>query len=382
MVDQSPHPSKGQAVPPLSNIIARIASTRDFYKIVLAGLICFGLLGYSRVFSFSQQLSLIVVSKPAPTCSPSNVFVPPRTHEAIILPRREQRGSWIGNTWIPPKGWKYYSVDELISFYGERSLLWVGDSTGFGASSTLYEILNRQTGSKYLQKNDFVKPHDNVSLSCPCDAFGHPRDVWPRSTCKKMPESSGPDHHFLFTRLNTLYQLESFLLDEISGKSNMTKSVDLFIVSLGVWEALRPKDCKDRSGKNRTTNALLNDTIALLEQFQSSKTLTVWRTSGHAHERNKTFINDFNEKAMDLIDNFSNNATSNLTFVDFGGAVLPRSFGVDLIRGDMFPHYGVEPRHATIQMITNQVAGMAAEMKRGIQEKNSESEHHGLVGPV
>jgi hypothetical protein len=110
--------------------------------------------------------------------------------------------------------------------------------------------------------------------------------------------------------------------------------------------------------------------LALLEQFQSSMTLTVWRTSGHAHERNKTFIVDFNDKAMDLIDNFSNNTTSNLTFVDWGGgAVLPRSFGVDLIRGDIFPHYGVEPRHAAIQMITNQVAGMDAEMKRNTGAK-------------
>jgi hypothetical protein len=67
---------------------------------------------------------------------------------------------------------------------------------------------------------------------------------------------------------------------------------------------------------------------------------------------------------MDMIDDFSlkrqssNNATSNLTYVDWGGAVLPRSFGNDRITGDHLAHYGVEARHAAIQMITNQVAGM------------------------
>jgi hypothetical protein len=377
MVDQSSYPSKGQVPLPLSNIIARKGSprTRDLYKIVFAGLICFGWFGYSRVFSFSQQLSLKVASKPAPACSPSNA--PPGSHEAIVLPRREQQGSWIGNTWIPPKGWKYYSVDELISFYGGKSLLWVGDSTGWGASRTLYEILNRQTGSRYLQSGPVVKPSGELSGKYPCNAFGHARDEHPQSFCQDMPESTGPGQHFLFTRINTLFQLESFLLDEISGKSNMTKSVDLFIVSLGVWEAVRPQDCEDRSGKNRTTYALLNDTIALLDQFQSSnKMLIVWRTSGHGKEHQKKFIVDLNEKAMDLIDNFSNKhaTTSNLTYVDWGGAVLPRSFGVDQIKGDVFPHYGVEARHAALQMITNQVAGMDAAMKRkiGLQERNSE----------
>jgi hypothetical protein len=91
-------------------------------------------------------------------------------------------------------------------------------------------------------------------------------------------------------------------------------------VSLGIWEFMRPHDCKDRSGKNRTTHALLDDTIALLEQFQSSRTMIVWRTSGFAFEDSKIFRLGMNEKSMDLIDSFSltrrwssTNAASNLT---------------------------------------------------------------------
>jgi hypothetical protein len=337
-------------------------SNRGLYKLLIAILICIGSLGYIRVFS-SQQLSLNVVTI---ECSPNAAIAPPTTNinGPIVLSRLEQRGSWIGNTWIPPNGWKYYSVDELIDFYGERSLLWIGDSTGWGASRTLFEILVGKTGSKFLASSKVVLPGKRLSKGFPCTAFGYTRDEHPESFCRAMPHGK-PDRHFLFSRINTLAELERFLLDEIAGKTNMTKNVDLIVVSLGIWEFMRPHDCKDRSGKNRTTNLLVHDTIALLEQFQSSKTI-VWRTSGFGLEDSLNVTLSMNEKAMDLIDSFSmarqqqssTNAVSNLTFIDWGGALLTRSFGDDRIEGDMVPHYGVEARHAALQMITNQVAGM------------------------
>jgi hypothetical protein len=339
-----------------SNKLIRIraeTSTRDLYKLIIAILICIGSLGYVRVF-YSQQLSLNV----------STIACSPRSKRPIVLTRREQRGSWIGNTWIPPKGWKYYSEDELIEFYRDRSLLWVGDSTGWGASLTLFETLRGNTGHKSLQSPAVVVPTKKLSVKYPCKAFGYRREKHPESFCPAMPNGK-PDRHFLFSRLNTLTELERFLLDELSGGSNMTKSVDLIVVSLGIWEFMRPHDCIDRSGKNRTTDDMLDDVMALIEKFQSSRTMIVWRTSGFAFENSLNFTMGMNEKAMDLIDSFSLtrqqssiNAPSNLTFVDWGGAVLKRSFGDDRIKGDYIPHYGVEARHAALQMITNQVAGM------------------------
>jgi hypothetical protein len=358
--------------------------TRDLYKLLIAILValCIGSLGYIQVFSAgtrSPQLSLNVATI---ECSAAAAAVTTTTAAAagpIVLSRREQRGSWIGNTWIPPNGWKYYSVDELIDFYGKRSLLWIGDSTGWGASRTLFEILSGKTGSTFLASSKVVLPRKRLSAKYPCTAFGYTRDEHPESFCQAMPHNRGKqqqqqqqsDRHFLFSRINTLTELETFLLDEVSGKTTMTKNVDLIVVSLGIWEFMRPHDCKDRSGKNRTTNMLVNDTITLLEQFQSSKTI-VWRTSGFALEDSLNVTMSMNEKAMDLIDSFSlalprprqqqsqisTNAVTNLTFIDWGGAMLTRSFGDDRIQGDFVPHYGVEARHAALQMITNQVAGM------------------------
>jgi hypothetical protein len=49
---------------------------------------------------------------------------------------------------------------------------------------------------------------------------------------------------------------------------------------------------------------MVDDTIALLEHFQSSKTI-VWRTSGFAFEDSFNSTLSMNEKVMDLIDSFS-----------------------------------------------------------------------------
>jgi hypothetical protein len=105
---------------------------------------------------------------------------------------------------------------------------------------------------------------------------------------------------------------------------------------------------------------MVDDTIALLEHFQSSKTI-VWRTSGLAFEDSFNATLSMNEKVMDLIDSFSlarqqqsfTNAVRILTFIDWDGALLTRSFGDDRIEGDFVPHDGVETRHAAQQMITS-----------------------------
>jgi len=47
---------------------------------------------------------------------------------------------------------------------------------------------------------------------------------------------------------------------------------------------------------------------------------------------------------------------ASLTYVDYGGAVEPRSFGRHRIPGDVQAHYGGEARMALIQMLTNRLA--------------------------
>jgi hypothetical protein len=66
----------------------------------------------------------------------------------------------------------------------------------------------------------------------------------------------------------------------------------------------------------------------------------------------KKTMTSLNQEAMDLIDKVTD---PKLSYVDWGGAILPRSFGEDRIVGDMPAHNGLEPRHVLLQMITNEL---------------------------
>eukprot|EP00978_Attheya_sp_CCMP212_P046051 scaffold371779_cov63-Attheya_sp.AAC.1 len=193
-----------------------------------------------------------------------------------------------------------------------------------------------------------------------------PCEQWTNSTpaleiCRPMPGNHpGESGRFLFANVCCLKGLDTLIQDELSGFSNMTKNIDLIIISLGVWEDVRAPDCRDSS---RSVLTVQTETIQLLEKLQSKQQTTIlWRTSGYSGNRDPNFISDMNEHAMDQIEELAlhtkamSNSASNLTYIDWGGAVLPRSFGAERIKGDMHPHYGSIPRQVLIQMLTNHVS--------------------------
>jgi hypothetical protein len=206
-------------------------------------------------------------------------------------------------------------------------------------------------------------------------------DRWTNHThkpalCRVMPRGSGSGGSFLLKAEACLAELELFLGDELSGNSNITADVDIVSISLGIWEAIRPWDCREKN-ENRTRSMLQiqNDTISLLEKLQSPRRTIVWRTSGFMASGKENFVSNMNGKALDMIEEIalgagpSSSSTSNLTYVDRGGAVYPRSFGKARIAGDIKPHYGLEARYVLVQMITNQVASRlpGVQLNRSIQ---------------
>jgi hypothetical protein len=173
--------------------------------------------------------------------------------------------------------------------------------------------------------------------------------------CRKMPQSS-PDHEFLYVANTCLKNIPDFVSTELANRT-ITQNVDLIIVSQGIWEIVRPWNCKS-SGKN--FSQLLEEGIRSLTQLQIP---IIWRTSGYFDttyydggkgsadvEKKENATTTMNQEAMDLIDQV---ADPNLSYVDWGGAILSRSFGKERLQGDMPSHYGLEPRHVLLQMITN-----------------------------
>jgi hypothetical protein len=295
--------------------------------------------------------------------------------QRVELTREEQRGSWIGNNWVPPAGWKYYSASELRNFYRDTSILWIGDSTARRAATTMYGILNATNSSSSHVSVDEINHWSVIDVNK--RAIPEPCNRWTDHThhpglCCVMPGGSGRGGSFILNYARCITELEVFVHDELSGKSNITADVDIIIISLGIWEAVRPWDCKDRNEKPRSMLQRQNDTISLLEKLQSPQRTIVWRTSGFdASGAKEDFLIEMNAKAMDQMEEIASgrvsrspNSTSNLTYVDWGGAIHPRSFGKARITGDLKAHYGVEARYVLVQMITNQLASRLPGVQR------------------
>mmetsp|Transcript_23085 Transcript_23085/g.50114 ORF Transcript_23085/g.50114 Transcript_23085/m.50114 type:complete len:330 (-) Transcript_23085:318-1307(-) len=263
-------------------------------------------------------------------------------------------GSWIGNTWIPPKGQKYYSAGELKDIFNDISVLWIGDSTGRRSALSMYGIINATSALGSDPQHISIEEVDSPSVidtnrrsvteSCQKwknDTFGH-------IICRAMPPGSKGRKEFLIVPLACLKGTKKFLHSEIAVPK-ITRNVDLIVVAQGIWEAVRAHDCHD---PNSNFTTIQDDVIALLAVLSKS-TRVVWRTSGFdAREGYKAHTLSMNRRAMDAIDYFD---LPNFTYVDWGGAILPRCFGKDRISGDIKPHHGFEPRLVLIQMITNVV---------------------------
>jgi hypothetical protein len=285
------------------------------------------------------------------------------TFQRVQLTREEQRGSWIGNSWIPPPGWRIYSASELRNFYRDKSILWIGDSMARRAATLLYGILNT-TESSHVS----IGAIDGKSISDPdensCRGWRNPNA---KSLCRVMPGGSRWGGKFLLRGAVCLGEVEKLLSKEVSGQSRATADVDIIIVSLGIWEAARSNTCNGNSRYNPKKISMLqmqSETISLLEKLQSPRRSIVWRTSGYTDTgKREDIINEMNGKAMDQMDKFASGEasrspkrTSNLTYVDWGGAIHPRSIGKARIKGDHYAHYGLTARFVLIQMITNQLA--------------------------
>jgi hypothetical protein len=273
--------------------------------------------------------------------------------------RQEQWGTWIGNSWIPPQGWKSYSKKEMQAIYTNMTILWIGDSTGRRAATTLFGILQETTSDHVSVSNidsskviDINKSNEREEF-CP-KWVNHP---YHPNLCRKMPQSSSssssPDHEFLYVSINCLKNITDFVNTELMANQTITQNVDLIIVSQGIWEVVRPGWCKV-SDKN--SSQLQEEGIRSLTQLQ---TPIIWRTSGYFYkgggnglgvETRKNETTSLNHEAMDLIDQV---ADPNLSYVDWGGAIFPRCFGSERIPGDIGVHHGLEPRHVLLQMITN-----------------------------
>jgi hypothetical protein len=236
--------------------------------------------------------------------------------------------------------------------------MWVGDSLGRRAAGTLYGI---------LQEAAKANNHTNVTVNAQVDAIEKNINLnkgkitehcqkWLRTKhkprwCRTTP---GGDGDYVYVLKNLYWELLSFLEDEVSGRSKNTENFDTIIIAMGNWDRKEPM--RNESLSNVTA------AIDVLAKLQSVNKTIIWRTSGFHKELPNEYMFEVNKRVLDQINSIStrlqqeNNTVSNMTCINWAGAILPRSFGSDRILGDTGDHYGLEARLVLVQMITNQQA--------------------------
>jgi hypothetical protein len=295
-----------------------------------------------------------------------------RPQRLLELPYAEQKGSWIGNQWVPPDGWRYFSAKEMQTFYKDKSVMFIGDSLARRAAATMYGILKEAANAGNSSDADVPGAaidaykvinvnKDKITETCNSSKWkvGKHQPRW----CRIMPGGVG-DYVYI---LNTHFKdLERFIISEVSGKSNITESIDTIVVAMGNWDSLTPmqKPQPPKHIRREKTLSRLNKAIAMLGKLQLKGKTIIWRTSGFRSPAKKSteFFLDVTTNAVDQIDSIAtrlqkeNNKVSNLTCLNWAEAVYPRSFGSERIEGDTDHHYGLQVRLALIQMITNHLA--------------------------
>jgi len=278
---------------------------------------------------------------------------------------RSFTGKWIGNTWIPPHPWRLYDPSELRQLWAHTKVWWIGDSLARRGAVSLFSILNSSGG---ITNEDLDDPailnvnRGNGGATEKCTHFSHLST--PPLLCRSMPGSLNNDYSFLVSMLPCALEVDTFLEEQMNHSTANITDFDVIVISIGPWE-LRTQnyDCR---GKGKSSNLNRDERMAhlvnTLEKFakRAPGVQVVWKTSGYGALVTPAMVDAMNQQAMNQIDKVSVGPSSNLSYVNWGGAVRPRSLGKNRIQGDSLFHYGVEPRHVLVQMLTNHLVQRGA----------------------
>jgi hypothetical protein len=136
--------------------------------------------------------------------------------------------------------------------------------------------------------------------------------------------------------------------------------MELIVIGFGIWETVRPWDCRV---PNRTISELQAEVLESVHEFLQVRpdVKIIWQTAGWYAEsqysainnRTRAMENDMLEKLDAYMASNNQSQAAQFSYVNWGGAIAPRSFDAHRIPGDVRPHYGSEPRMVLIQMINN-----------------------------
>ena len=285
--------------------------------------------------------------------------------------------TWNGNQWVPPPGIPIFTPRQIKAYYSQRNILVIGDSTSRRFHNTLFNMINAADMDDLklteIDRDDFY--HVN---SCSAE-IGDGRHI------SKMTPSMNP--FFRICRNNTIEAgnvTTHFSLDQIyqgcysaisrywrdnenelsalnEDLAGFKEDYDLIIVAAGIWEITNKKEC-DEDAPGMTTQERMQTLLDNLEKNNPDGLQVVLRTSAwdtrffgidndllNSNALSHQYFHDLDQKSA------LGRYQKNLTLVDWGGVMYPRSYKDVRIEGNSPTHYGIEGRLLFIQQLTHEL---------------------------
>jgi len=179
---------------------------------------------------------------------------------------------WVGNHWMPPPGVPTFTPRQLKEYYSRRNILVLGDSTGRRMYTTLYKVMQAADledmtvreidGDPFKRVNVCGKDMGDRYISTLtqhlCLNHTHITEIRDANRNETMIEDLKFDNAaaICYSTLEVKWKDEAFL-------TGIAKDYDLIIVAMGIWEQVRPWDCRL---PNTTVNERLQTSLETMER--------------------------------------------------------------------------------------------------------------------
>lgn len=327
--------------------------------------------------------------------------------------------TWIGQRWMPPPGIPLYSVTDMIEFFSNHNVLWMGDSTMRRAYATLFAMMNAT--DKFNVGSDEVDSYRVIDINKPSYELTYPREhcVEARSTMMvsswKEYDREGANRTMgrsnttsareeVWPRKNLFFLCRSVPFHPPPNSPNSINATNEVLNTSRGNSSTRP--VPPRIGKfDYGASNCYKDIVAFQERDLQSNNITsgdydllvvglgTHEAEGFGYCRKTKYSNVSTEldrmhlaltklSAMSSpsfrvvwrtigfhVDHMADSTVHQLnqaakeyietqpymTYVDWAAVIAKRSFGKDRIRGDLNEHYGLEARLLFIQMLMHEL---------------------------
>ena len=261
------------------------------------------------------------------------------------------------------------------NYFQKRNVLFIGDSTGRRAYTTMCGIMNASDLNDIDIESidspaviDINKPTPTgTSRKEKCRKRDRKiyQSQFREDVCRNLPPLPGANDtgKFDYVRVNCYSHSSDYFANsghrrgKKPGPEDLVSDYDLIIIASGIYEGMKNEMCRIINGTvNDNQSDRLRITLQSLQAVSSQETQFVYRTTGFdgSHRGDEVSYSMIKE-ARDYFAENDTKSNGNMTLVDWGTVMEKRSWGSKRIAGDISAHYGLEARLLFAQQLIHEL---------------------------